>query len=391
MKKKSAFIVIPLCILLFYLKPEKNSGLDSVEDSIVLKDEIAYSNSIGNISISVKKIRAEVDELINGFNFPKTSNPEKVYNSYSKFVDKADTSEPYLHVLAREIQYHRYKVFNTKARDTLVNSFKYAKFCYDGYIDGKQLTIYADANKQVTSIQLKADDTHYHSMHESFLFVQGEITTISRDYMVLKSVGANGENREYDYEQEILKFAQNSLFEVVTNRRGNVEKSTDISDKTAKRYLRTALLFKKIAESVIANPNVNCITEKAYFEDGSDKAIAHHLDLNFVTDSFFTVNNEKYLYRERVSLSINENGNVDEVLINPFSGVGFQGNKDFYERVTKEIKRILKQTTWHPERKNCRPVKSVKDLYVHYNDIVEHNKLNVKSDRKGRFLVQQAN
>lgn len=392
MSKKGLYILtFTLLILSFFSYIFlKNDGLDSVENSILSANKIEYLGNGKTIFFSVEKLSDEVDYFIDSLKPKKQFNPDSIFNEYQN-AKSNNSFDSYLNVLASEINKYESLKFNGSkyAMEKESRNFNFAKFYYNGYLNGVEFRIYADSNKNVSCLELKSNHSHYHSMHERFLFLNGEIVSISRNYMILKSIGFNGESLQYDYEQEIFKFAKNSLFEIFYNSKGVVEKTRIISDEKSKRYLRVSLLLRKIAQAIIENPKINCSNRIAYIGEGSDEWITKYFDMNFKTDTFFKKNNEKYIYSELVGVSISENGNVDKVLINPFSGDGFSGNEIFYNKVTDEVKRILMQSKWTPEIKNCVAIKSLKEIRVVYNYIVKDNKLDLKSGNKGKFIVYQ--
>lgn len=383
------FTVFILCTFsyIFFL----NNGLDSIEDSILSLDKIEYINNGKAIDFSSEKLKEEVDVYINNFICKELNHPDSIFKEYQNF--KSDNSdESYLNILSTEINQHKTLQFSGSRFDFEKESqnFKFAKFRYDGYLNGVEFIIYADFNKKVTCLELKSDNSHYHSMNESFLFLNDEIISISRQYMIGKSVGLNGENAQYNSEQEIFKFANNSLFEVISNIKGEVEKNRNISNKKAKRYLKVSMLLRKIANTIIEKSQLSCVKKMAYLEDGSDELITNYFNDNFKADAFFEVNNEKYIYRNMIGLSIDSTGIVNKLLINPFDKIGgFEGNKEFHERITKEIERILYSTRWNPKIEDCKRVNSIKEIHVTYNFIVKDNKLDLNSKEKGKFKVYQ--
>ena len=393
MTKKSwyilTFTVFIFCIFSFIFF--RNNGLDSIEYSILSSDKIKCLINGKVIDFSIEKLQEEVDIYINNFTRKEFNNPDSIFKEYQNFKS-SKSDESYLTILSNEINTYNILQFSSSRFDLEKQSqnFKLAKFRFEGYINGVELIIYADLNKNVTCLELKSNNSYYHSMDERFLFLNDEIISISRHYMIGKSVGLNGENAQYNTEQEIFKFANNSLFEIVSNIKGEVEKNRNISDTKAKRYLSVSLLLRKIANNIIQQAEFNCLNKIAYLEDGSDELITSYFNNNFKTDTFFKVNNEKYIYRNRIGLSIDSVGKVDKLLINPFDRIGgFEGNKEFHERITKEIARLLYLTTWNPKIENCKRVPSIKEIHVTYNFIVKDNKLDLNSKEKGKFKVYQ--
>lgn len=391
MLKRGLYILAFLLLLLyvtysFFLK----SGMDKIDESILRSDNIECSIGGINISFPIEKLKDDVNDFIEKNQFEEPINSDNVFKEYESIKWNND-NDSYLNILGNEINKHKSLQFNGSKykSEKETQNFKYAKYYYDVYINGVQVFIYADSNRQITCLELKTSDNHYHEMYEKFVFFNNEIHTISRNYMVLKSVGFNGESRSYNTEQEIMKFAHNYLFEILLNDKGDITMEKDISEKQSKKYLKNALLFKKISQTIIESPRLNCVEKQAMFADGSDVSITAEFNNKFQIDSFYTINNEKYIYRELIGISINEKGIADTILINPFSGSGPLENKVFHNRVSDDISKIIKQMQWFPAVKNCNQKRTMKYINIVYNFIVANNKLDINSSNKGKFEVFQ--